>query len=629
MMADMPKRTAADNGTRQAKETPKAPDSSAPAASGGPIAPPPAANPDAAGEFARLMERAQRVLSDRWRRQAAGETFQVADPGVVGKAFGRAGAALLADPELLVATQAKLWRDYAELWAAAGRRLNGETVAPLVEPLPGDRRFSDKAWSEEPYYDFVKQAYLLTARALQSSLPKAKGLDRHTARMVDFYTRQFVDAMAPTNFVATNPQVMRATVESGGENLLKGLRSLVADLERGHGQPAIRMTDMNAFRVGENVATTPGKVVFQNDLMQLIQYAPSTTEVYRRPLLLMPPWINKFYILDLRPANSFIRWAVAQGHTLFVVSWVNPDARLAHKDFDDYMAEGPLAALDAIQRATGEREVNVIGYCISGTLLAGTLAYMASTGDDRFSSATFFTAMTDFAEAGELAVFIDEEQLGLLKRHVDETGYLEAAHMASVFNMMRDNDLIWSFVVNNYLLGKEPFAFDLLYWNSDSTRMPAAMHRFYLRNMYLENKLVRPGGISLKGVPIDLRDVRLPVYQLSTRDDHIAPWKSTYAASQLYRGPYKFVLAGSGHIAGVVNPPAANKYGYWTASELPPSADDWLAGATQHPGSWWTDWAAWIDGHGGGKVSARVPGAGGLAPIEDAPGAYVKVKADD
>jgi polyhydroxyalkanoate synthase len=357
--------------------------------------------------------------------------------------------------------------------------------------------------------------------------------------------------------------------------------------------------------------------------MQLIQYAPTTETVARRPLLIIPPWINKFYILDLREKNSFIKWAVGEGLTVFVVSWVNPDERLAAKSFEDYMMEGPLAALSAMEAATGEREANVIGYCLGGTLLASTLSFMAAKGDDRVRSATYFTTMVDFAEAGELGVFIDEEQLASLEAQMNQTGYLDAAHMATTFNMLRANDLIWSFVVNNYLLGKDPFPFDLLYWNSDSTRMPAAMHSFYLRRMYQENLLVEPGGITLAGVPIDLGRIRTPTFILSTREDHIAPWKSTYAATQLYQGPVRFCLSASGHIAGVVNPPAAQKYCYWINPKTPGSPDAWLAGAEQVAGSWWPEWSRWIARHAGGKVPARVPAEG----LEPAPGSYVASRA--
>ncbi len=592
---------------------------------------PPVAGPDLVALNARLteiVERGQRALSAAVKRQSSEDGFQIPDPKVVAAAFGDLAQKILADPAKLVQAQMVLLRDCLSLWLGTAQRLSGETnVAPVVTPAREDKRFADPAWREDVAFDFIKQAYLVAARWLQSTVKGVGGLDPDNQLKVDFYTRQIVDALAPTNFVLTNPAVLRETFKTGGENLLQGMTHMVADLERGGGKLAIRMTDESAFELGVNIATSPGKVVFQNDLMQLIQYAPATAEVYRRPLLIVPPWINKFYILDLKPANSFIRWAVEQGLTVFVVSWVNPDQNLAHKTFEDYMMEGPLQALDVIEEATGEREVNVIGYCIGGTLMAGTLAYMASRGDQRFTSATFFTAMTDFAESGELKVFIDDEQLRLLEDHLATKGYLEGHHMANVFNMMRDNDLIWSFVVNNYLMGRDPFPFDLLYWNSDATRMPAAMHTFYLRNMYLENRLIKPGGVTLKGVPIDLRKVRLPVYQLSTETDHIAPWKSTYSPSQIYSGPYRFVLSGSGHIAGVVNPPAAHKYCYWTNEANPPAPDDWLAGATRHDGSWWGDWGTWIDRHGGGKVPARLPGAGRRPAIEEAPGSYVRVKA--
>jgi polyhydroxyalkanoate synthase len=415
-------------------------------------------------------------------------------------------------------------------------------------------------------------------------------------------------------------------MESGGENLVKGLEHLLDDLERGKGQLSIKMTDYDAFKVGQNIASTPGKVVYQNDLMQLIQFSPTTDKVLRRPLLIIPPWINKYYILDLRPKNSFIKWAVDQGITVFIVSWVNPDEELSAKSFEDYMLEGPLAALDQIKLATGETEVNAVGYCLGGTLLASTLAYMAAKGDQRVASATFLTTMTDFSEAGELSVFIDEEQLQLLEERMNEKGYLDGGTMATSFNMLRANDLIWSFVVNNYLLGKDPFPFDLLYWNSDSTRMPARMHSFYLRNMYQNNLLIEPGGITLGGEPIDLRRITVPVFMLSTREDHIAPWKSTYAGTQIFGGPIKFVLSASGHIAGVVNPPAAGKYCHWTNTKLPKTPDAWLETAKQNEGSWWTEWYRWLAKQGGGTVAARVPGAGGLTAIEDAPGSYVAVR---
>ena len=389
------------------------------------------------------------------------------------------------------------------------------------------------------------------------------------------------------------------------------------------------MTDETKFKVGENIAVTPGKVVFRNALMELIQYAPTTETVLKRPLLIIPPWINKFYILDLRPKNSFIRWAVEQGHTVFVVSWVNPDEKLAEKGFDDYMREGPYAALDAIEKATGEKAINAIGYCLGGTLLACTLSHMASRKDTRIKAATFFTTMVDFTEAGELGVFIDEEQLHSLEEKMQKRGFLEGSEMATTFNMLRANDLIWSFVVNNYLMGQEPFPFDLLYWNDDSTRMPARMHSFYLRRMYQQNDLVKPGGVELDGVALDLRKIKVPAYILSTREDHIAPWKSTYRATQIYAGKTRFVLAASGHIAGVVNPPESGKYSHWVHDELPAEPDAWFKGATELAGSWWPDWQRWVLGQDRAMVPAREPGAGALKPLADAPGTYVTVQARD
>jgi polyhydroxyalkanoate synthase len=576
--------------------------------------------------MAELAEQSQRVVSDFLTRQAHNGSIGMADPMSIGSAFMEMTARMMTDPAKLMQAQMALWQDYMELWQNTTRRLMGEKTDPIIMPPSGDRRFKDEAWEENCVFDYIKQSYLLTARWLQTTVRNVEGLDDKTAKKVDFYTRQFVDAMAPSNFVLTNPEVLRTTVETGGENLLKGLKNLLEDLERGGGRLAIKMTDPDAFKVGKNIAVTPGKVVYQNDLMQLIQYTPRTETVHRRPLLIIPPWINKYYILDLREKNSFIKWAVEQGHTVFVVSWVNPDERLAGKTFEDYMVEGPLAALDVMEKATGEDEFNVIGYCLGGTLLACTLAYMNAHDDNRIKSATFFTTMVDFTEAGELSVFIDEEQLKALEERMNQKGYLDGSAMGTTFNMLRANDLIWSFVVNNYLLGKDPFPFDLLYWNSDSTRMPAAMHSFYLRKMYQENQLVEPGGITLKGVPIDLRTIKLPSYILSTREDHIAPWKSAYAATQIYGGPVKFVLSASGHIAGVVNPPAANKYCYWTNTRTPKSPDAWLNSAKQQEGSWWTDWGKWIARYGGGQVPARIPGDGALPAIEDAPGSYVAVK---
>ncbi|WP_029009957.1 PHA/PHB synthase family protein [Azospirillum halopraeferens] len=574
----------------------------------------------------RIAEQSQRLVTDFLSRQAGdGAAKANPDPMGVGSAFLEMTARMMADPAKLMKAQMSLWQDYLTLWQRTTQRLMGQEAAPVITPAKDDRRFKDSAWDENTLFDFIKQSYLLSARWMQSTVSEVDGLDDHTARKVDFYTRQFVDAMAPSNFVMTNPEVLRTTVETGGENLVKGLEHLLKDLERGKGELRISMTDYNAFQVGKNIAVTPGKVVFQTDLMQLIQYTPTTEQVNKRPLMIVPPWINKYYILDLREKNSYIKWAVDQGHTVFVLSWVNPDEKLARKTFEDYMFEGPLAALDAIRQQTGEEDVNAIGYCLGGTLLSATLAYMAAKNDDRIKSATFFTTMTDFAEAGELSVFIDEEQLSFIESQMNERGYLDGAKMATTFNMLRANDLIWSFVVNNYLLGKDPFPFDLLYWNGDSTRMPAAMHSYYLRNMYQKNLLVQPGALTLGGVPIDLRKIKTPSFFLSTREDHIAPWKSTYAATQTFAGPVKFVLAASGHIAGVVNPPAAEKYCYWTNTKLPKAPDDWLKDAQPTPGSWWPEWNKWVGKYANGKVEARDPAKGPLPALDDAPGSYVKV----
>jgi polyhydroxyalkanoate synthase len=508
-------------------------------------------------------------------------------------------------------------------------RMMGQEVAPVAQPPQGDRRFKHEDWEQNFLFDYVKQSYLIAAKHLHQALGRVEGLDEKTSKKVDFYTRQYIDALSPSNFVLTNPEVIRETVSSGGQNLVKGLNNLLEDLSRGNGsQLRVRMTDNTAFKLGENIGATKGKVVFQNELMQLIQYDPLTAEVYKRPLLIIPPWINKFYILDLRDKNSFIRWAVEQGHTVFVISWVNPDERLSHKSFDDYLSQGTLAALDAIEQATGERDANVIGYCLGGTLLAASLGYLAAKGEARIKSATFFVSMIDFERPGELEVFIDEQQVSALEQKMQERGYLEGSEMATTFNMLRANDLIWSFVVSNYLLGRDPLPFDLLYWNSDSTRMPATMHSFYLRNMYLKNLLRQPGGITLGGEPIDVTRIEVPAYFISTLEDHIAPWQSTYAGAKLLRGPVRFVLGGSGHIAGIINPPAANKYCYWTNAELPEKAETWFNGAEKHPGSWWTDWAQWAGERAGEKVAARTPGSGRLSAIEDAPGSYVKVHID-
>jgi polyhydroxyalkanoate synthase subunit PhaC len=581
--------------------------------------------------YADIATKSGELLTRFVANHPDGSSRPISDELGITRAFFEAWARMLSDPLRMAEAQVRLWQDYWSLWQRSMLKLMGQEAQPVAEAPQGDRRFKHEDWQGNFLYDYIKQSYLIAAKHLHQSLAGVQGLDEQAAKKVDFYTRQYIDALSPSNFVFTNPEVLRETVSSGGHNLIRGFANLLDDLTRSNGGALkLRMTDERAFKLGENIAVTPGKVVFQNDLMQLIQYTPTTDQVYKRPLLIVPPWINKYYILDLREKNSFVKWAVEQGHTVFIVSWANPDARFAGKTFEAYLNEGPLAALDAVERATGEREVNLIGFCLGGTLLATALGYLAAKGDTRVQSATFFATLLDFEQAGELEVFVDEKQVEALEKRMEERGYLEGSEMATTFNMLRANDLIWSFVVNNYLLGRDPFPFDLLYWNSDSTRMPAAMHSYYLRNMYLRNLLSKPGGIVLNDTPIDLGKVRTPVYFISTLEDHIAPWKSTFAGARLFASPIRFVLGGSGHIAGIINPPAANKYGYWTNDVLPLPVDPeaWLAAATQHAGSWWADWSRWSAQFGGEKVPARTPGEGTLPAIEGAPGSYVMVRAE-
>jgi len=561
-------------------------------------------------------------LADWAVDKVSGSSF---DPFGLGKAYWQFWKGVMRQPGTLLSMNLQLAADQARLFTYGLKKMAGEDAEPVVAAEKGDRRFQGAAWTENLMFDLIKQSYLATSNTVMGMVAGTVA-DRKQQHKLDFFTKQMLDALSPSNFAITNPEVLQATVDSKGANLVNGMKNLVGDLAAGNGKLKISMVDESKFEVGKNIATSPGKVVYENEMMQLIQYSPTTEKVFRRPLVIYPPWINKFYILDLGPKNSFIKWVVSKGYTVFVVSWVNPDKKLAKKSFEDYLNEGIFAALDAIEAATGEREVNAIGYCIGGTLLACALSQMAATGDDRIKSATFFTAQVDFSEAGDLTVFIDEGQLKNLDKLMEEKGYLDAKEMATTFNMLRANDLIWSFVVNNYLLGRSPAAFDLLYWNNDSTRLPVEMHRFYLREMYLKNKLAEPGGIVLNGIPVDLTQVRIPVYLQSAKDDHIAPYPSVYKATRHFSGPVTFMLAGSGHIAGVINPPAANKYFYYTNPEVPENVEDWIGHAEYHEGSWWPHWHQWLYRKSGPKVAARQPGAGGLPAIEDAPGRYVKMK---
>jgi polyhydroxyalkanoate synthase len=580
-----------------------------------------------AQELTDIAERSQRLIADFTEnadKLNTGETQQ--EFMLIGQTFMQYAMKLAENPIQMIEAQADLWAQYSSLWQNTLQRITGNEAAPVATPDAGDRRFKDAEWSNNIIFDYIKQSYLLTSRWLVDQTGHTEGLEPHLAKKVDFFTRQFVDAISPTNFVATNPTVLKETLETRGENLLKGLQNILSDMERGHGQLRISQTDMEAFSVGENIAVTPGQVVFQNELMQLIHYEPTTETQFETPLLIVPPWINKFYILDLRPENSFIKWATDQGHSVYVISWINPTEELRHKDFTSYMMDGPLAALEAIKTDIGVQKVNAIGYCLGGTLLSATLAYAAKKNMDSFASATFFTTLVDFEKAGELSVFVDEDQIQAIERKMRDKGFLDGAEMASTFNSLRSNDLIWSFVVSNYLMGKEPFPFDLLFWNSDSTRLPEAMHSFYLRNMYQKNLMREPGGISMGNVPINLGDIDVPTYFLATKEDHIAPWPGVYQGMKRFGGQSKFVLAASGHIAGVINPPTAEKYSYWTNEQKLDEQEDWLESSVEKPGSWWNDWQSWILSNTGQKVPARIPGKGKLSSIEAAPGSYVKVR---
>ena len=578
--------------------------------------------------LARVIEEGGRALSAYIKPREDGKikTDFAQDLGEIVGTLGKVAEYWLSDPQRALDLQSRLGHAYLELWGNAVKRLAGEPASPVAEPSARDKRFADPEWNTNQFFDFLKQAYLLTSTWADRLVKEADDLDPHTKLKAEFYTRQIANAISPSNFVLTNPELLRETFASNAENLVRGMHMLAEDIRAGAGELRIRQSDPSAFALGRNLAMTPGKVVFQNELMQLIQYAPSTETVLKTPMLIIPPWINKFYILDLTPEKSFVKWCVDQGLTVFLVSWVNPNASLAHKDFEDYMREGPLAALDAITKATGEKKVHAIGYCVGGTLLAATLAYMAAKRRNPVLSATLFAAQVDFTYAGDLKVFVDKEQLATLEKRMQEQGYLEGGAMASTFNLLRSNDLLWPYIINNYLKGKRPSAFDLLYWNSDATRMPAANHSFYLRNCYLENNLAR-GEMKIAGTRLDLSKVKVPIYNLATRDDHIAPVKSVYLGSKFFGGPVRFVVSGSGHIAGVINPPSQQKYQYWTGWK--PAGDDvdkWLTNAREHAGSWWPDWMQWLKGHGGAEVKAHQPGSGKLKAIEDAPGSYVKVR---
>jgi polyhydroxyalkanoate synthase subunit PhaC len=577
---------------------------------------------------ARLIEQAGKVAAAYIRPREQGQTALAPanEASDMAKTLGRLAEHWMADPARAIEAQSRIATEMMSLWSNTLQRMNGEAPPPVAAPDARDNRFKDPEWSENPYFDFLKQAYLVTTRWADGLVREADGLDPHTRHKADFYVKQIASAISPSNFVATNPELLRTTLAENGENLVRGLAMMAEDVDAGHGDLKIRQSGTEGFAVGVNMATTPGKVVFRNHLIELIQYTPTTGSVLKTPLVIVPPWINKFYILDLNPEKSFVKWCVAQGITTFIVSWVNPDERHAAADFATYMQDGIIAALDAAREITGEPQAHTMGYCVGGTMLAVTLAWLAARKDNRVASATFLTTQVDFTHAGDLQVFVDEEQISAVEETMSRLGYLPGSKMASAFNMLRPQDLIWPYIVNNYLKGKAPAPFDLLYWNSDSTRMPEANHKFYLRNCYLENKL-SSGTMEVAGETLDLGKVMTPVYNLAAKEDHIAPARSVFKGSGFFGGPVKYVLAGSGHIAGVVNPPDKKKYQYWTGGPATGSFEEWMAAAAETPGSWWVDWIAWLRGIDGAEVLARAPGSKRHKPLCDAPGDYVKVRA--
>lgn len=594
-----------------------------------PRAPASTLDPDAfARNLALLIEEGGKAMAAYLKPRKDGKAREqmAEDIADVVKTLSQVGEYWMADPQRTLEAQASLVKGYMDLWAQTMRRMSGEPAEPVVKPDAKDRRFAHPEWSTNPFFDAMKQMYLLTAGWAEKLVRDAETLDAETKLKANFYVRQLASAISPSNFVLTNPELFHETLGSSADNLVRGMQMLTEDITAGKGDLKIRQSDHEEFEVGRNLAASAGKVIFENELFQLIQYAPATETVMSIPLLVVPPWINKFYVLDLTPEKSFIKWMVDQGLTVFVISWVNPEAEHAKKSFSDYMRDGILTALKQIETVTGEKRAHAVGYCVGGTLLAVTLGYLSSNNEDRIESATLLTTQIDFTHAGDLKVFVGEEQIAKLEARMREQGYLEASKMATAFNLLRANDLVWPFVVNNYLRGKKPFPFDILYWNSDSTRLPAANHAFYLRNCYLENKLSK-GLMTIEDTKIDLSKVNIPIYNLATREDHIAPAKSVFLGSQFFGAPVKFVLAGSGHIAGVVNSPIKQKYQYWTGDAPKGDLDAWLTTAEEHIGSWWPDWLAWLSTMSGERVPAREPGGGKLTPIEDAPGRYVKVRA--
>lgn len=573
--------------------------------------------------LAKAAMTAQAAIAEAALSQADRPAALSPDPFNITPAMTSVMTSLAARPEKLFQAQADLFSRYMDLWTTTTRRASGDEVPA---PPSADKRFKDPAWSENPMFDVMRQSYLVTSDWMNGLVSSVEDVDPRTKRRAEFFTKLLTDAFSPSNFLASNPVALKALAETSGESLVKGMQNFAADLERGHGKLKISQADYERFEVGVNVATAPGQVVWSDELFELIQFDAATDQQRDIPLLIIPPWINKFYILDLQPANSMIRWLSAQGFTVFVCSWVNPDKDKAGYGFDDYLEKGIYRAVEKALEQSGSKRINTVGYCIGGTLMGAALGHMAAKGDDRVSSTTFFAAQHDFEQAGDLLLFTDEHWLNEIEQQMDAAGgVLPGAAMADTFNALRANDLIWSFFVSNYLMGKDPPAFDLLFWNADQTRMPKTLHMNYLRSMYGANMLAK-GEFEIGGIKIDLSKVKTPLYFQASREDHIAPMNSVYRSARLYGGPVTYTLAGSGHIAGVVNPPSAKKYQHWTNDALPETLAEWQSGAQEHPGSWWEHWAAWLHDKSGDWRAARDPLKGPLQPLEPAPGSYVKVK---
>jgi polyhydroxyalkanoate synthase len=552
------------------------------------------------------------------------ELTQLLDPLGIGKTSAQMWQAMLSDPEHLLRSQQQLANAWIDLLQTSTKRAAGEVVPDVAVPEKGDKRFAHPSWDQNPALSAMKQAYLIATNTVLSTIQETPGADPKTVRRARFFAKQFADAMSPTNFAFFNPLVIEETLRTGGLNLAKGMKNLIEDIQENDGRVAL--VDKKAFEVGKNVGVSNGRVVYRSDLVELIQYNPTTAKVYEKPVLIVPPWINKFYILDLQPENSFIKGLVDQGYTTFVISWRNPDGSMRDTTMEDYLKAGPLECSRVAAEICGTEDINVVAYCIGGTLMAMTLAYLAKKHDKRINAATFLASLIDFDEVGEIDAFLGEDALAYIEKKMGERGYLDASQMGDSFNMLRSNDLIWSVAVNRYLLGKDAPAFDLLYWNSDSTRMPEAMHGYYLRNMYIHNNLVKPDVLEVDGEKIDLGKIENDAYFVATMEDHIAPWKSVYRGMQCFGGNVRYRIGHSGHIAGIVNPPAKNKGSWWENDENPESPDAWLESAKKHDGSWWTDWYAWLAARSGKKVPKREPGSEAYPPKEDAPGTYVMAK---